>query len=107
LSKEEDMLRAAEEDILKLDLGEEEAESSKQFLAMTTNFSRKSYNPKVLIVEMLHAWGIQKLAMAEKVGDYIFKLEFNREEEKTKALEGGPWQHKDDAFIHYKKYDFL
>jgi hypothetical protein len=70
LSKEEDMLRAAEEDILKLDLGEE-AESSKQFLAMTIYFSRKSYNPKVLIVEMLHAWGIQKLAMAEKVGDYI------------------------------------
>jgi hypothetical protein len=85
-SKDEDMLRAAEEDILVLDLGEEEDEISKQYLAMATYYSRKSYKSKVLIAEMLHAWGIQKLALAKKVGDYIFKLEFDMEEEKRRAL---------------------
>jgi hypothetical protein len=40
---------------------------------------------------MLNAWGIQKLVLAEKVGDYVFKMEFNREEEKVRALEGGMW----------------
>jgi hypothetical protein len=52
---------------------------------------------------MLNARGIQKLALVEKVGDYVFKLEFTREEEKVRVLEGGPWQHKGDAFIltHY------
>jgi hypothetical protein len=39
----------------------------------------------------------------EKVGDYVFKLEFNKEEEKLRVLEGGPWRHNGDAFIlsHY------
>jgi hypothetical protein len=100
--KEEDLLREAEEEILELDLGEDE-EASQQHLAMVVYYSRKSYNPKVLMVEMLNAWGIQKLVLAEKVGNYLFKLEFRREEEKRRALEGGPWRHKGDAFIltHY------
>jgi hypothetical protein len=39
----------------------------------------------------------------DKVGDYIFKLEFVNEEEKPRVLEGGPWRHKGDALImaHY------
>jgi hypothetical protein len=66
---------------------------------MAVYYSRKSYNPKVLIADMLNAWGIQKLVLAEKVGDYLFKLEFGKEEEKRRVLEGGPWRHKGDAFI--------
>jgi hypothetical protein len=43
--------------------------------------------------------------MVEKIGDYIFKLEFNKEEEKERVLDGGPWQHKGDALIvvHYDR----
>jgi hypothetical protein len=55
---------------------------------MAIYYSCKSYNPKVLIAEMLNAWGIQKLVLSEKVGDYLFKLEFSREEEKMKVLDG-------------------
>jgi hypothetical protein len=42
-------------------------------------------------------WGIQKLSSMEKLGDYIFKIEFGSEEEKAHVLEGGPWRHKGDA----------
>jgi hypothetical protein len=43
------------------------------------------------------------LAVVEKLGDCIFKLEFSKEEEKTRVLKGGPWHHKGDALIvvHY------
>jgi hypothetical protein len=39
----------------------------------------------------------------EKLGDYIFKIEFTKEEEKVRVLDGGPWHHKGDALIivHY------
>jgi hypothetical protein len=97
--KEEELLREAEDGILELDLGEDEAELSQKHLAMAIYYSCKSYNPKVLIAEMLNAWGIQKLVLAEKVGDYLFKLEFSREEEKMKVLDGGPWRHKGDVVI--------
>jgi hypothetical protein len=52
---------------------------------------------------MITAWGIEKLTMVEKIGDYIFKLQFVSEEEKAKVIEGGPWRHKGDALImiHY------
>jgi hypothetical protein len=43
--KEEDMLRQAEENILELDLGEDEAEQVKQHLAMAIYYSCKSYKP--------------------------------------------------------------
>jgi agmatine/peptidylarginine deiminase len=84
-------------------LGEDDDESPLQHLDMVVYYSGKSYNPKVLITEMLNAWGIQKLVLAKKVGDYLFKLEFGREEDKRRVLEGGPWRHKGDAFIltHY------
>lgn len=36
---EEDLLREAEEDILELDLGEDDGESSKQYLAMVVYYS--------------------------------------------------------------------
>jgi hypothetical protein len=52
---------------------------------------------------MIGAWGIHKLVSMDKIGDYIFKLEFVNGEEKTRVLEGGPWRHKEDALIvaHY------
>jgi hypothetical protein len=75
---------------LELDMGEDEAEQSNKHLAMAIYYSRKSYNPRVLMTEMLNAWGIQKLVLVEKVGDYLFKMEFNKEEEKLRVLDGGP-----------------
>jgi hypothetical protein len=45
------------------------------------------------------AWNIQQLAGIEKIGDYIFKLEFNMSEEKLRVLDWGPWRHKGDALI--------
>jgi hypothetical protein len=71
-------------------MGEDEAEQSNKHLAMAIYYSRKSYNPRVLMTEMLNAWGIQKLVLVEKVGDYLFKMEFNKEEEKLRVLDGGP-----------------
>jgi hypothetical protein len=52
---------------------------------------------------MLNAWGIPNLALAEKLSDYIFKLEFHKEADKEKVVHGGPWRHKGDALIvvHY------
>jgi hypothetical protein len=52
---------------------------------------------------MFSAWGIQRLASLEKIRDYNFRLEFVREEEKWRTIEGGPWRHKGDALIvvHY------
>jgi hypothetical protein len=49
--------------------------------------------------------GISKLVAVEKLGDYYFKLEFMREEEKRRVIEGGPWRHKGDALIivHYDR----
>jgi hypothetical protein len=35
-----------------------------------------------------HSSFSQKLTMVEKIGDYIFKLEFNKEEEKERVLDG-------------------
>jgi hypothetical protein len=89
--KEEDMICETEGNISELDLGDEDDEQAHQHLAMAIYYSGKSYNAKILINEMLNAWGIQKLVLAEKVGDYVFKMEFNREEEKVRALEGGMW----------------
>jgi hypothetical protein len=40
---------------------------------------------------MLNAWGITKLELVERVGNYSFMLKFLKEEEKRKVLEGGPW----------------
>jgi hypothetical protein len=48
---------------------------------------------------MLLAWAIRKLGIVEKLGDYCFKLEFEKGEEKIRTIEGGPWRHKEDALI--------
>jgi hypothetical protein len=32
---------------------------------------------------MISAWGVQRLAAMQKLGDYLFKIEFAREEEKV------------------------
>jgi hypothetical protein len=52
---------------------------------------------------MLKAWNLQQLAAVEKIGDYMFRLEFNKVDEKNRVLDRGPWQHKGDALIvvHY------
>jgi hypothetical protein len=52
---------------------------------------------------MIQAWSLHKLACVEKIGDYTFKVEFVKEEEKKRVLEGGPWRHKGDTLIvvHY------
>jgi hypothetical protein len=48
---------------------------------------------------MVLAWGIQRLGSLEKIGDYNFRVEFLKEEEKWRAIEGGPWWHKGNALI--------
>jgi hypothetical protein len=99
----EDDQHTQEDDILELDLDGEEAEISVRNLAIGMFYSRKSYDPKYLFTDMLNAWGIPKLAVVEKLGDYCFRIEFIREEEKKRVIEGGPLRHKGDALImvHY------
>jgi hypothetical protein len=84
---------------VELDLDEVEAEISLKFLAIGVFYSRKSYNPKYLFSDMLNAWRIPKFATVEKLGDYCFKMEFIKEEEKRRVIDGGPWCHKGDALI--------
>jgi hypothetical protein len=92
-----------DEDVLELDLDKGKAEVGSKFTAIAIYFSLKSYNPKYLFSDMLNAWGIKELATVEKLGDYCFKIEFLRLEEKLRVLEGGPWRHKGDALllVHY------
>jgi hypothetical protein len=97
-------LREAEENISELDLDRKEEAMSRKHLATTIYYSRKSFNPKFMFADMLNARGIPSLALVEKVGDYIFKLEFHKPEEKNRVLEGGLWRHKGDALI-IKHYD--
>jgi hypothetical protein len=92
-----------EEEFLELDLDEVEAEISMQFMAIGVFYSHKSYSLKFLFSDMLNAWGIPRLASVEKLGDYCFKLEFIKEEDKKRLVDGGPWRHKGDTLIvvHY------
>jgi hypothetical protein len=92
-----------EEGMLELDLDDEDAVKASQVLGIVVFYFRKSHNPLYLFADMIKAWGIQKLAGVEKIGDYIFKVEFVKEEEKLRVLEGGMWCHKGDALIavHY------
>jgi hypothetical protein len=73
---------------LELDLDGEVAEIASKCLATAVFFSRKSYSPQYLFSDMLKAWGIARLARVDKLGDYNFKLEFTKEEDKAKVLEG-------------------
>jgi hypothetical protein len=88
---------------MELDLDVEDTFQSSKVLAIGVFYSRKFYNFQYLFSDMLNVWGITKLLVVEKLGDYIFKLEFTREVEKSKVLDVGPWCHKGDAFIviHY------
>jgi hypothetical protein len=92
-----------QEDLLEIDLDEEEEEISRKFLAIAVLYSRKSFNAKHLFVEMRNTWGISSMGHIEKLSDYSFKLEFHKEEEKMKAVEGGPWKHKGGTIVvvHY------
>jgi hypothetical protein len=89
--------------MLELELDEDDIVETSKVLGTTVFYSRKSYNPQYLSSDMINAWGIQKLATVEKIGDYIFKIEFVKEEDKVRVLDGGPWRHKGDALIvaHY------
>jgi hypothetical protein len=93
---------AAGEEI-EIELDEEDAVEASKMLGVTVYYSRKSFNPQVLFSDMINAWGLQRQAAVEKIGDYLSKVEFIGEEEKLKVLEGGPWRHKGDALIvtHY------
>jgi hypothetical protein len=72
-------------------------------LGIAVFYSWKSFNPKVLFSDMLQVWGVQKLVAVDKIGDYIFKVEFMTEDEKERVIKGGPWRHKGYAVIvvHY------
>jgi hypothetical protein len=72
---------------------------SSMVLGIAVYYSRKSYNPQILFSDMLTAWGIQNLAAIEKLGDFMYKIEFNHEEEKVRVIEGVPWRHKGDALL--------
>jgi hypothetical protein len=86
------------EDALEIDLEVEEEEISRKFLAIAVYYSRKSFGAKYLFAEMVNAWGIANMGQIEK-------LQFHKEEDKMKVMEGGggAWRHKGDALIvvHY------
>jgi hypothetical protein len=91
------------EDELMTDIGKEDVVEASRVLGIVVYYSRKSYNPQFLFSDMISAWGIERLTGVEKLGDYMFKVEFTREEEKVRVIEGGPWRHKGDALLiaHY------
>jgi hypothetical protein len=98
-----DQVHEVEDDLLELGLEDAEEEISKKHLTIAVYYSHKGFNPQILFSEMFKAWGVQNLVAIEKIGVHTFKLEFSREDEKKKVLEGGPWRHKGDALIinHY------
>jgi hypothetical protein len=79
-----------EEDMLELDLDEEAATEGSKFLGIVVYYSRKSFNPQIVFSDMMQAWSIQKLASVEKIGDYIFKVEFVKEKIEEKGCGGWP-----------------
>jgi hypothetical protein len=93
-----------EEGMLKLDFDEEDTVKASHVMGIAMFYSWKSYNPQYLFADMINVWGIQKFARVEKIGDYIFKVEFVKEKEKLRVLEGGLWRHKGDALsvVHYE-----
>jgi hypothetical protein len=92
-----------DEGILEFDLEEEATQEAPRLLAIAVFFSRKSFSPKFLFSDMLKAWNMKQLAVVEKIGDYIFRLEFITEAKKNRVLDGGLWCHKGDTLIvgHY------
>jgi hypothetical protein len=87
------------EDKLMIDIDGEDVVEASRVLGIAVYYSRKSYNPQFLFSDMISAWGIERLTGVEKLGDYIFKVEFTREEEKVRVIEGGPWRHNGDALL--------
>jgi hypothetical protein len=80
--KSNEKLEETEEDF-EIELDEEEALESSKVLGIAIFYSWTSYNPQILFSDMINAWGIQRLAAVEKLEDYMFKIEFVSEEEKT------------------------
>jgi hypothetical protein len=65
-----------EEGMLEFDLDEEETALVSEVMAIVVYYSCKSYSPQFLFSDMVKAWIVHQLAGIEKIGDYIFKLEF-------------------------------
>jgi hypothetical protein len=86
------------EEDFEIEFDEEEALESK-VLGIAVFYSQKSYNPQILFSDMINEWGIQRLAAVEKLGDYMFKIEFAREEEKKPSTGWRPWRHKGNAVL--------
>jgi hypothetical protein len=100
LDEEEDKI---EDSMLELDVDKEEATERSKVLGYCCLLLEEEFHPHVLFSYMIQAWSLHKLACVEKIGDYTFKVEFVKEEEKKRVLEGGPWRHKGDTLIvvHY------
>jgi hypothetical protein len=75
--------------MLQFDLDEEETALGSKVMAIVVYYSHKRYSPHVMFADMVKAWNVHQLANIEKIGDYIFKVEFTMSEEKTRVLEGG------------------
>jgi hypothetical protein len=101
-SKSKDLVEDQEEEI-EIDIDMEDAVKTSRVQGIAVFYSRKSNNMQFLFSDMISAWGIEKLVGIEKLGDYMFKIEFIREEDKRRVIEGGPWWHKGDAVVvaHY------
>jgi hypothetical protein len=101
--KEGNFQGADQEDGIEIELDEEEAVESSRVLGIAVYYSKKSYNPQVLFSDMINAWHVKELNAVEKLGDYMFKIEFFKEEDMARVLEGGAWRHKGDALLvaHY------
>jgi hypothetical protein len=78
-----------EEGMLEFDLDEEKSTLVSEVMAIAVYYSHESYNPQFLLADMVKAWNVNQLSSIEKIGDYIFKLEFTTPE-KTRVLEGVP-----------------
>jgi hypothetical protein len=87
--KEGNFQGADQEDGIEIELDEEEAVESSRVLGIAVYYSKKSYNPQVLFSDMINAWHVKELNAVEKLGDYMFKIEFFKEEDMVRVLEGG------------------
>jgi hypothetical protein len=80
--KSKEQTEGTEEDF-EIELNEEEALESSKVLGIAVFYSQKSYNPHILFSDMINAWGIQRLAAVEKLGDYMFSLQVRRKKSST------------------------
>jgi hypothetical protein len=63
-----------EEDMLELELDEDDTVKTSKVLGIAVFYSRKSYNPQYLSLDMINVWSIQKLAAVEKIHIQVIAL---------------------------------